>query len=293
MPTEIRSCPLCGGANAGKAFPYSVTYQALLFAYWKCSKCSTVYVDPIPDAKTFASMYSKNDYHDVFYSLCNSSRLQDSIDLLLSLDPNTGTILDYGCGIGQFLNLAKLHGFEPTGVEFDEKAAQQASEFVGCRVDTPDVFFSGKRITKYDVIHIGDVLEHLPDPHLIVKQLITHLKLGGILYVEGPLELNSSPVYWASLIFGVLKRRLTPFYVGEGVPHHLYRTGSEQQKSFFARIDSRLNVKAWEIYETGWPYSDGGFIKKLIAKLATSIGGRRILNTTFGNRFRGVFILEQ
>ena len=293
MPSEIRSCPLCGGANAGKAFPYSVTYQALLFAYWKCSKCSTVYVDPIPDAKTFASMYSKKDYHDVFYSICNSSRLQDSIDLLRSLAPNTGTVLDYGCGIGQFLHLAKLHGFQPAGVEFDEEAAQQASESVGCRVDTPDGFFSDTGRMKYDVIHIGDVLEHLPDPRLIVEQLITYLKPGGILYVEGPLESNSSPVYWASLFFGVFKRMLIPHYVGEGVPHHLYRTGSEQQKSFFARIDSRLNLKVWEIYETGWPYADGGVIKKLIAKVATAIGGRRILNTSFGNRFRGVFILEQ
>ena len=293
MPIEIRPCPLCGGANAGKAYPYSVTYQALLFTYWKCSKCSTVYVDPIPDPKTFASMYRKKDYHDVFYSLCNSSRLQDSINLLLSLEQNTGKILDYGCGIGQFLHLAKLHGFDPAGVEFDEEAAQMATERVGCRVDTPDGFFSVKDRMKYDVIHIGDVLEHLPDPHQIVEQLIPYLKLGGILYVEGPLESNPSPVYWASLFFGKLKRMLMPQYVGEGVPHHLYRTGSEQQMSFFSGIDSRLNLKLWEIYETGWPYADGGFIKRLIAKVATTIGGRRILNTTFGNRFRGIFILEQ
>jgi hypothetical protein len=52
-------------------------------------------------------------------------------------------------------------------------------------------------------------------------------------------------------------------------------------------------LKHWQIYETGWPYASGGAIKRAIAALATALGGRRIFGSTFGNRFRGVFVVEK
>jgi SAM-dependent methyltransferase len=292
MLTKVRSCPLCGGANGFKGFPYSVRFKGARFEYWECVNCCTVYVDPIPDETVFALMYSKKDYHDAFYSSSNSPRIQRSINILGKWAPNNGTILDYGCGVGEFLQLAKLEGFIPTGVEFNREVALQASERVCCTVYTPEIFFSESAGVKFDLIHMGDVLEHLPNPRLVVEKLIKFIKPGGVLFVEGPLETNPSLVYFASVLFGSLKKRFASDCVGDGVPHHLYRTDAESQRSFFHRIDSRLKLVEWEIYESGWPYADGGFVKKVIARAAMRMGGHSIMRITFGNRFRGVFILE-
>jgi SAM-dependent methyltransferase len=292
MFKEVPNCPLCEGLGKNKTFPYSIKYQGQVFDYLKCETCSTSFVNPIPDENTFSLMYSKSDYHDLFYPKCNSKRLRDSVGFLIKFAPKNAKVLDYGCGVGHFLHLIKMCDFEPVGVEYDKEAAKQASDLVGCQVTVPDVFFANPLVDKFDVIHIGDVLEHLPNPSTIIKKLIIHLKPGGILFVEGPLENNPSFVYWSSLAFGTIKHFLSPHSIGHGVPHHLYRTGSDQQKSFFHRIDNRLNVIAWDVYESGWPYADGGLIKKFIASTAKLMSGNCLFEHTFGNRFRGIVVLE-
>jgi SAM-dependent methyltransferase len=238
-------------------------------------------------------MYSKKDYHDVFYCDANGRRLQDSMDLLLRQSPKNGSLLDFGCGVGHFLSLAKVNGFKCVGIEFDQNAANDAANRVGCQVDTPEAFFSKPFNQKFDIIHIGDVLEHLADPSTTLIKLLLYLKPGGILFVEGPLETNPGLIYWASLCYGRIKRLFNPKHIGDGVPHHLYRTESQCQKLFFSRVDTRLNAISWEIYETGWPYVDGRGLKKVIGKVAIYFGGWTIFGITLGNRFRGVFKLSE
>jgi hypothetical protein len=80
-----------------------------------------------------------------------------------------------------------------------------------------------------------------------------------------------------------------PRFFAEHPPHHLYLCDATQQLDFFFRVEPRLSVKLWQIYETGWPYAEGCLLKRAIAKLAIFIGGRKFLGITFGNRFRGVF----
>jgi SAM-dependent methyltransferase len=142
----------------------------------------------------------------------------------------------------------------------------------------------------FDAIHFGDVLEHLHDPEGIIRKLLEQLKPGGVLFVEGPLEINPSPVYWSAKIFGVLKHLLRPNFVAANPPTHLFRTGGRQQLQFFSRVDPNLHLKVWSVYETGWPYANGNPIKHLIARLAKSIGGKKMFGESFGNRFRGVFV---
>jgi len=136
---------------------------------------------------------------------------------------------------------------------------------------------------------LGDVLEHLPDPASTLKNLLCYLKPGGVLFVEGPLEINPSPVYWAARTFGAFKRILRPGLVGSDAPTHLFRTGAKQQLAFFLLTEPRLELISWTVYETGWPYAEGGTVKRAIAGIALLIGGKHLFGTTFGNRFRGVF----
>jgi len=137
---------------------------------------------------------------------------------------------------------------------------------------------------------LGDVLEHLPNPSETLLQLLDYLRPGGVLFVEGPLEINHSLVYHFARSLGFIKKLLKQENINNHPPTHMYRTSAKQQLAFIERLDTELECKVWEIYETGWPYIDGGTIKRIIARIAVALGGRSCLGSTFGNRFKGIFV---
>lgn len=286
----IRNCPLCGGVLGGKAFPFSTKFNNFIFNYLRCDRCLSVVVDPIPDRETFARMYAKADYHDCHYKGKFSDEYLVSAQILKQFLPSGASVLDYGCGVGGFLKALKDVGFDPLGVEFDRDAAHAAGETANCKAMSIDDFQMQAINAKFDAIHFGDVLEHVPDPADLLKKVLGYLTPAGVLYVEGPLETNPSPVYWAAILFGAMKKRLKPKSFATHPPTHLFLTGAKQQKAFFSLTDARLELQYWQVYETGWPYSNGGLLKRAIAKIAMRLGGRDLFGAICGNRFRGVYI---
>jgi glycosyltransferase involved in cell wall biosynthesis/2-polyprenyl-3-methyl-5-hydroxy-6-metoxy-1,4-benzoquinol methylase len=287
----FRECPICKSKTAKprRAFPYSTKFNNISFSYLKCKRCKSVFVDPTPDDDTFVKMYAKADYHDCFYELADGDEYLASAQMLKQYLPLGAHVLDYGCGVGSFLQALSSAGFLPFGVDFNKDAANLAAQRACCEAISVDDFVELSVKPKFDAIHFGDVLEHLPDPAKTLKELLKYLKPGGILYVEGPIEINPSPVYWASRLFGEIKRLVRPTYVANYPPTHLFRTGASQQLAFFKMIDPNLKLRHWHTYETGWPYAQGGIIKRAIAAIAIFIGSKKLGNLTFGNRFLCVF----
>lgn len=287
---KTRNCPLCGASAAGVTFPYSTRFNNVRFSYLKCGGCASVFVDPVPDHETFARMYAKADYHDCYYAGKESGAYTESAQLLKQYLPAGATVLDYGCGVGAFLKALGAEGFVPFGVEFDQDAAHCAGQNAGCSTLSVDDFLAQPDKPKFDAIHLGDVLEHLPDPAGTLKELLGFLKPSGLLFAEGPLEINPCPVYWAARFFGAVKRIVWPKFTASHAPTHLFRTGSKQQLAFFSCVEPRLNLKYWRVYETGWPYGSGRLIKRSIAALAVLMGGRHFADATFGNRFKAILV---
>lgn len=287
--THQRTCPLCGSPGGRAAFPFATRFNGRQFAYLGCEGCACVYVDPVPDAETFCRMYAKAQYHDTHYADADQAMYLDSARMLRELLPPGARVLDYGCGTGAFLEALRAVDLVPVGVEFDHDAAQAASRRSRSEVQTVDAFWSGPS-TSFDAVHLGDVLEHLPDPAAVLRQLLTRLRPGGVLFAEGPLEVNPSPVYWCASVLGWAKRLARPGMVASHPPTHLYRANGRQQLAFFRRVEPRLSLHRWELYETGWPYARGGRLKRTIARAAIALSGLR--RSLFGNRFRGLFLYQ-
>lgn len=284
-----RKCPLCNG-NAGKVvFPFETFFYSQLFKYFECLDCSTVFVDPLPSTVTFEKMYAKSAYHDFHYTEKVSDSYVESVKYLKRYLAHNSVVLDYGSGVGSFLKALKLDGFTPIGVEFDAEAARVAAINAQCVVFPLENFFSQEPMPLFDAIHLGDVLEHLPDPAETISKLINYLRPGGILFVEGPLETNLSLVYFFANIFGSLKHIIRPNLVAQHPPTHLFRTSAKAQANFFNRFSKQLKPVDWNVYETGWPYIDGKGLKFIIAKAAVSLGGIKLAGNIFGNRFRAVY----
>ena len=136
-----RECPICGGPAGMRTFPYKTRFNDVVFDYVRCRSCSSVFVDPVPDANTFALMFSKTSYHDVHYIDCDSAHYGSSAKLLRDFLPVGASVLDYGCGLGLFLKALKVEGFSATGVEFDEEAAAYAAKNAECPYFRPQVSF--------------------------------------------------------------------------------------------------------------------------------------------------------
>ena len=291
--SHARDCPICGGRPVGPSFPYATRFNSGHFGYLKCGKCNSVFVEPVPDESTFSRMYAKLVYHDRHYDGSADAEhfeYSESVKLLIQHIEPGATVLDYGCGTGGFLKALKSQGFVPVGVEFDRDAAQFAADLSHCEVTSVEAFNTVSQVPSFEAIHLGDVLEHLPDPAAILKHLLAFLKPGGVLFVEGPLETNPSPVFWAARTFGAVKRLVKPTFLPDDPPTHLFRTNADAQKAFFARVDPGLRVCHWQVYETGWPYASGGFAKRCIAMFAIFMGRRRFAGTTFGNRFKTILV---
>ena len=121
---------------------------------------------------------------------------------------------------------------------------------------------------------------------------LKQLKVGGVLFVEGPLEINPSLIYYSALFFALIKNVFYKSISSSRAPTHLFRVGAKQQLNFFHRFDD-LELVYWEVYETGFPYSHGNSIKKLIAKTGEFFSGKSFFGFVFGNRFRVVFIKKK
>jgi 2-polyprenyl-3-methyl-5-hydroxy-6-metoxy-1,4-benzoquinol methylase len=288
--SKARDCPICGARPTDSTFPYATRFNDAHFGYLKCAECNSVFVDPLPDAPTFARMYAKSAYHDRYYDGGEGADYSQSVQLLRQHLKQNATVLDYGCGVGSFLKACSSQGLVPFGVEFDEEAARFAAHNANCEAISVEAFSKLTKIPSFDAIHMGDVLEHLPDPAARLTHLLGFLKPGGVLFIEGPLEVNPSPVFWAARIFGAVKRLIKPTFISNDPPTHLFRTGAHSQKAFFTRVDESLRMRHWEVHETGWPYRSGGLIKRSIAALAVLMGGHHCAGATFGNRFKAILV---
>lgn len=283
------SCPLCLSEKSDIAFPYAIKFADVIYSYYRCLCCRTVYIDPIPNDSAFKLIYSKELYHDAHYSLIDRHPYHKSAALLAKFAASGSSVLDYGCGVGHFLAATKELGFRSCGVEYDSDAADYASSSIGCPVFSVSQFKCQNYYHSFDVLHLGDVLEHLPNPISTLALLLTTLKPGGILFVEGPLETNPSPVYWAARLVGTVKHCLNSSNIGTGVPAHLFLTSASAQSDFFQKQFPALHPLFWSVSETGWPYASGNWIKRRVADLAVALGGKGFAGVQLGNRFQAIY----
>jgi SAM-dependent methyltransferase len=97
-----------------------------------------------------------------------------------------GKVLDIGCGRGLLLSKLRERGWQPRGTELSEEAAAYARERLGLPVTTEalqDCMFPAE---EFDLVILWHVLEHVPSPRAMLKEVSRILKPGGVLLVAVP-----------------------------------------------------------------------------------------------------------
>lgn len=94
-------------------------------------------------------------------------------------------LLDFGSGGGRFLAMAAQFGFDAYGVDVSEGRDTVAAAY-GVRIFRDLRAFDDAIDRKLDAVTLFQVLEHLPDPLLVLQELASRLRSGGQLVVEVP-----------------------------------------------------------------------------------------------------------
>lgn len=96
-----------------------------------------------------------------------------------------GKVLDFGGGIGDMSLMAKKRGLDVDYADIAGKTFNFAKWlFDKENCDIPMIDLGNNKIRKkYDTIFCIDVIEHVPEPQKIMKELVKHLNKGGQMFI--------------------------------------------------------------------------------------------------------------
>lgn len=170
-------CILC---NAEKLKPLVGFEKAFLT---RCSNCGFVFSARIPTNQeliTYYEGYGRNDY----LSPITIKRYNEILDQFESVR-KTNRLLDVGCGIGYFLEVAKKRGWEVYGTEYTDEAIR-ICQSKGIQMNQGVLDPANYQSESFDVITSFEVIEHINNPQSEINNISSLLRKGGLFYVTTP-----------------------------------------------------------------------------------------------------------
>lgn len=240
----------------------------------------------MPNALDLVAMYAdgsqyekgSDENHDVREQL---SRISVWLD-----KRQKGSLIDFGCGTGTLLKHASARGWSVCGVEWDKALANTIANRTGLNVLPKEAL--GTLEGTADVLHLGDVIEHLTEIENQFPALLRLLKPGGLVIAEGPLQANFTLFNAALRVTRPVMRRLRNTVVA---PQHVLLSTLVGQRAFFRRFG--LEELEFRLSETNWPAPGSIDLHDLrrpkkILLYAVGTGSRlfsRLNPRRWGNRF--------
>lgn len=209
------------------------------FTVIECACCQFKHVVPLPTPKELETVYS-HEYYTQEKPLYIERYLEDKAwwdavyaerydRLEQQLGGRQGSILDVGSGPGLFLALGRERGWQVTGVEPSQRASAYSQDTL--KLDVRNIFLdrdTAPTLGKFDVVNMGEVLEHLTDPAEMLTIAKGLLKPGGVLLLIVPNDFNPFQ--------NILRDHLAfqPWWVAP--PHHLNYFSHASLKSLVERV---------------------------------------------------------
>jgi len=179
------SCYLCGGKDYSTR-PGEVRDNPKL-QICECSFCGLVYLSSqshINEGHYENSGMHGGDVPDIDAWLRETQEDDQRRYQFIKDKCTNKSVLDFGCGVGGFLDRIKTVASTSAGIEL-ETALQASFKQRGLQV-FPNLEAARNSGQKWDLITAFHVLEHLPDPAQIIKELSSLLEAGGEMIIEVP-----------------------------------------------------------------------------------------------------------
>ncbi|WP_159056648.1 class I SAM-dependent methyltransferase [Streptomyces yokosukanensis] len=182
-------CPAC--LERGKPLRMVVEGRYRLV---RCRECRTEYFRADPALAGCDGQAPVSEYWEQYkFGLYASDevrrgyeqRYEATLDEAERLTGRIGTVLDVGCGIGNFVSFAQTRCDRAYGVDVDAGAVNMARSR-GLRVALSDDLDALLPDASMDALTLWDVIEHLYDPFPVLNGALRKLRPGGTVIFETP-----------------------------------------------------------------------------------------------------------
>ena len=229
----LEACLACGDRRL-RALPVVYEFDGS-FPLVECRGCGLRFLRVQPAGESLAGLYSAGYFDSDFrcgrspaaYDSAETFRAENEalLDEFERLGPR-GRLLEVGSAGGWLLRQAGGRGWRAQGVELSVAAAQQARE-LGLQVFQGDLLAAALPASSFDLVYMGDVLEHVPDCRAVLEEAVRLLRPGGHLYLRGPVTTNSLARRLGLALYGAAGRRIVlrepPYHLWEFTPASLAR----------------------------------------------------------------------
>lgn len=233
---EVLQCRLCSSDRLG-TLPFGYGWDGRWFGAVHCRNCEAIFLDPQPTPADIARMYTREYFEKDFRCGHTGSYFDEATRYNLENDPLLQRIvrmksppaqfLEIGCAGGAFLTAAQSKGYVVTGIEFSDQAAQFAREHYRLNVFTGEITTAKLADNTFDIVFMGDVLEHILNPVPALKEIHRVLRPGGMIAIVCPSQTNTLYSRLGFIFYGLLGRRATvqlpPYHSFEYRPASIVR----------------------------------------------------------------------
>jgi 2-polyprenyl-3-methyl-5-hydroxy-6-metoxy-1,4-benzoquinol methylase len=195
---EIHTCPACNGLTFNHFLictDHAVSHEK--FNIVKCSQCELLITTPRPGPTEIAPYYVSPAYtshiktatntFDRLYLTVRTFTLKWKLSIVEknAAPSSEKQILDFGCGTGEFIKVAKHNGWNTIGMEPSQHARQHVSPSI-----SKDIKNSLQEVSnlkkKFDAITLWHVLEHVDELNTTIENLKNLLTENGRIYIAVP-----------------------------------------------------------------------------------------------------------
>jgi SAM-dependent methyltransferase len=247
MSTEnsgpLVQCPTCGGADLvdlyvarDPRFSFPEHFRVM----W-CDHCAIASTQPRISPRELARFYP-DDYDPYRDNLAKRTRsrvhrallrVEDQFAAGATDDLPVGSLLDVGCGNGQYMAAMARRGFTVAGVEISPLASRRVVAR-GLRVINGDFLEVNLPAGSFDILTMNHYLEHSLDPRASLEKAHRLLRPSGRLVVGVPnfasWERRHFGAHWSDLEVPRHVSHFTPEGLARlltGCGFHLYKTQYE------------------------------------------------------------------
>lgn len=192
---------------------------------------------------------SKRNLFEKAYHLIRSISLKGKLNLINSFSTENKTLLDVGCGTGDFLQKAQQNNWNVFGIEPNNEAREIANIKTKKAVHGNDELLNFEKHS-FDVITLWHVLEHLPNLETNVKQFYELLKPEGTLIIAVPNYKSFDALHYKN------------FWAAYDVPRHLWHFNK-------ASISKLVSKQSFKVVKTKPMWFDAFYVSLLSEKYKT------------------------
>jgi 2-polyprenyl-3-methyl-5-hydroxy-6-metoxy-1,4-benzoquinol methylase len=251
---ETRTLEHCLACGSREIAPVAMRYewQGTRFPAAECRDCGMLFLRVQPAGETLARMYSAEYFEQDFRCGRSDARSTDEAAFRAENDGlldrferwrGQGRLLEVGTASGLLLKRARERGWHVTGVELSPEAVAHARA-LGLDVHQGTLADAALPADAFDLVYMGDVLEHVPDCRATLAEVARVLAPGGHAVVRGPITTHSLARRLGLALYGAVGKEIVlrepPYHVWEFRPGSLRRLAATVGLEVIALEQSKI-----------------------------------------------------